>query len=57
MSIFFFRAVVYSPDSLRGALGLTDTRNGFHGSGILLFALANLLPISAKRVRLSDFVG
>ncbi len=30
---FVYRTVVYEPDSLRGSFGLTDTRNGFHGSG------------------------
>ncbi|KAF8563464.1 hypothetical protein P879_08887 [Paragonimus westermani] len=27
-----YKAVVLEPESLRGSLGLTDTRNGFHGS-------------------------
>ncbi|CAL8083700.1 unnamed protein product [Calicophoron daubneyi] len=27
-----YRAVVFEPGSLRGRFGLTDTRNGFHGS-------------------------
>ncbi|VDP27886.1 unnamed protein product [Schistosoma curassoni] len=27
-----YRTVVYEPNSLRGRFGLTDTRNGFHGS-------------------------
>ncbi|TPP64030.1 Nucleoside diphosphate kinase [Fasciola gigantica] len=27
-----YRAVVSDPTSLRGRFGLTDTRNGFHGS-------------------------
>ncbi|RTG83763.1 nucleoside-diphosphate kinase [Schistosoma bovis] len=27
-----FRTVVFEPNSLRGRFGLTDTRNGFHGS-------------------------
>nr|VZI49080.1 unnamed protein product [Spirometra erinaceieuropaei] len=27
-----YRAVIFEPESLRGTLGLTDTRNGFHGS-------------------------
>uniref|UniRef100_A0A095CFG3 Nucleoside diphosphate kinase 6 n=1 Tax=Schistosoma haematobium TaxID=6185 RepID=A0A095CFG3_SCHHA len=27
-----YRTVVFEPNSLRGRFGLTDTRNGFHGS-------------------------
>nr|CAD21552.1 putative nucleoside triphosphate kinase [Taenia solium] len=35
--VFFFasfssRTVIFQPASLRGCFGLTDTRNGFHGS-------------------------
>ncbi|CDS43659.1 Nucleoside diphosphate kinase 6 [Echinococcus granulosus] len=27
-----YKTVIFEPTSLRGCLGLTDTRNGFHGS-------------------------
>ncbi|VDM30516.1 unnamed protein product [Hydatigera taeniaeformis] len=27
-----YKTVIFQPTSLRGCLGLTDTRNGFHGS-------------------------
>ncbi|TGZ59141.1 hypothetical protein CRM22_009239 [Opisthorchis felineus] len=37
-----YRAVVSEPDSLRGLLGLTDTRNGFHGSDSYATALREI---------------
>ncbi|CAH8643003.1 unnamed protein product [Dicrocoelium dendriticum] len=37
-----YKAVVLDPDSLRGMLGLTDTRNGFHGSDSPVTALREI---------------
>lgn len=37
-----YKAVVLDPHSLRGLLGLTDTRNGFHGSDSHVTALREI---------------
>ncbi|EUB58742.1 V-type proton ATPase proteolipid subunit [Echinococcus granulosus] len=36
-----YKTVIFEPTSLRGCLGLTDTRNGFHGSALYYLLSGN----------------